>query len=46
MDNNIKITTNKNGVFIDLQYLDKNILDKLDLFIHYITTNELSQNIM
>ena len=46
MDNNIKIMTNKNGVFIDLQYLDKLILDKLELFIHYITTNELSQNIV
>lgn len=43
-DNNIKIMTNKNGVFIDLQYLDKLVLDKLELFIHYITTNELSQN--
>ena len=46
MDSNIKIMTNKNGVFIDLQYLDKSVLDKLELFIHYITTNELSQNII
>ena len=46
MDSNIKIMTNKNGVFVDLQYLDKLILDKLELFIHYITTNELSQNII
>ena len=46
MDNNIKLMTNKNGVFVDLQYLDKLILNKLELFIHYISTNELSQNIV
>ena len=46
MDTNIKIMTNKNGVFVDLQYLDKVILNKLEIFIHYITTNELSQNIV
>ena len=46
MDTNIKIMTNKNGVFVDLQYLDKLILNKLEIFIHYITTNELSQNIV
>lgn len=46
MDNNIKIMTNKNGVFVDLQYLDKPILNKLEIFIHYITTNELSKNIV
>ena len=46
MDTNIKIMTNKNGVFVDLQYLDKSILNKLELFIHYISTNELSQNII
>ena len=46
MDSNIKMMTNKNGVFVDLQYLDKSILNKLELFIHYISTNELSQNIV
>ena len=46
MDAKIKIMTNKNGVFVDLQYLDKSILNKLELFIHYISTNELSQNII
>ena len=46
MDSKIKIMTNKNGVFIDLQYLDKSVLNKLELFIHYISTNELSQNIV
>lgn len=46
MDSKIKIMTNKNGVFVDLQYLDKSVLNKLELFIHYISTNELSQNII
>ena len=46
MDSNIKMMTNKNGVFVDLEYLDKSILNKLELFIHYISTNELSQNIV
>ena len=45
-DPKIKIMTNKNGVFVDLQYLDKSILNKLELFIHYISTNELSKNII
>ena len=46
LDSNIKIMKNKNGVFIDLQHLDFSILENLEKLIYYISTNELSQNII
>ncbi len=46
MDENVKIMINKNGVFIDLHFLNDLILNKLEIFINYIISNELSQNII
>tara|TARA_Y100000741_G_scaffold360250_1_gene342195 strand:- start:1089 stop:1319 length:231 start_codon:yes stop_codon:yes gene_type:complete len=43
-DKNINITKNNNGVFIDLQNLDPIVFKKLEEFIYYISTNELSKN--
>lgn len=45
LDKNVKIMKNNNGVFINLYDLSNDTLNKLQILIHYISTNDLSKNI-
>ncbi len=45
LDSNIKIMKNNNGIFINLYDISDNIIQKLQEFIFYISTNDLSKNI-
>jgi hypothetical protein len=39
-DNDVKINENKSGVFINLSFLHKDVIDKLDDFIIFIEQRE------
>ena len=39
-DNNVCITENKNGIFINLTYVDSNILDKVYKYLNYVNKQE------
>lgn len=39
-DNNVSITENKNGIFINLTYVDSNILDKVYKYLNYVNKQE------
>jgi hypothetical protein len=39
-DNNVCITENKNGIFINLTYVDSAILDKVYKYLNYVNKQE------
>ena len=39
-DNNVCITENKNGIFINLTYVDSSILDKVYKYLNYVNKQE------
>ena len=39
-DNSVCITENKNGIFINLTYVDSNILDKVYKYLTYVSKQE------
>ena len=39
-DNNVCITENKNGIFINLTYVDSGILDKVYKYLNYVNKQE------
>ena len=39
-DNNVCITENKNGIFINLTYVDSSILDKVYKYLTYVNKQE------
>ena len=39
-DNNVYITENKNGIFINLTYVDSSILDKVYKYLTYVNKQE------
>jgi hypothetical protein len=39
-ENNVCITENKNGIFINLTYVDSNILDKVYKYLNYVNKQE------
>jgi hypothetical protein len=39
-DNNVCITENKNGIFINLTYVDSTILDKVYKYLNYVSKQE------
>ena len=39
-NNTVKLTENKNGIFINMNELDKSILDKIQDYLNYIETKE------
>ena len=39
-DNNVYITENKNGIFINLTYVDSSILDKVYKYLIYVNKQE------
>ena len=45
-DNNIPINENKNGVFINLTYVDSSILDKVYKYLIYVNKQEEQLNVL
>ena len=43
-ENNVCITENKNGIFINLTYVDSNILDKVYKYLNYVNKQEAQLN--
>ena len=39
-DNDVEINENKNGVFINLTYVDSSILDKIYKYLSYVNKQE------
>jgi len=39
-DNHVYITENKNGIFINLTYVDSSILDKVYKYLNYVNKQE------
>lgn len=44
MDHNISMTENKNGTFINISLLSKEIIDEIQTFVSYVNTQEESLN--
>lgn len=44
-DKNIKYSENSNGIFVNLNYLDKNILDHIFNFIYFCASNKEKLNV-
>lgn len=44
MENNISMTENKNGTFVNISLLNNSILSELQSYISYVTTQEESLN--
>jgi len=43
-DNNITITENKNGIFVNLSGLDDNVINKINDYINHYETQEIDFN--
>ena len=43
-DNNITITENKNGIFVNLSGLDDNVINKIIQYINHYETQEIDFN--
>ena len=44
-DSNLKIMKNNNGIFINLNDLSDEIIDKIEKFVSYIISNQITHNI-
>ena len=45
-DNDVEINENKNGVFINLTYVDSSILDKIYKYLSYVNKQEDQLNVI
>ena len=45
-ENDVKINENKSGIYVNLTFLPKEVLDKVNDYLKYVTDQETSLNII
>ena len=45
-ENNVKISENKSGVYINMSFLEKEVIEKISVFVNYIEEQEKTLEIV